>query len=347
MRIGIYTHYAHCDQAYLAVRLAELCRQAGVEFDIYSAIEPAKLGSPYDKLVLTRQMTKFTDWVKKHKVILWTHVPRIEQLKCADRAGVKTVVAPMWQELVAPFRKALRAADVVVALCAEQTELFRDIYNLRNVVCIPFDPGLPTTRKTALTDPRNVRVLLPWFDRTARCTGNEFLSGLHQVVGSMPDLRLTVAITPSRFAPSIVQFFKNLREKTAGRVTITRHTPLKSRPLLFGSHDLTLSPGECDNYGLIPLTSIYMGTPVLATGVSPQRDIIENGQNGLLIRTKADYDEHGVVHALPDYALLIGALQDFVAEPRHIDTLNKHVSKGLPQRRRAFDAGWRQILNLS
>jgi glycosyltransferase involved in cell wall biosynthesis len=199
----------------------------------------------------------------------------------------------------------------------------------------------------APVDPRNVKVLLPWFDRAARCTGNDFLTGLHQVVSSMPDLKLTVAITPSRFAPSIVQFFKNLREKTNGRVTIVRRTPLNARPILFSAHDLTLAPAECDNYGLIPLTSIYMGTPVLSSNVSPQRDIVESGQNGLLIRTKSDYDEHGVVHALPDYSLLIGALQDFAAEPRHIDTLNKHVSKGLPQRRRAFDAGWRQILNIA
>lgn len=347
MRIGIYTHYAHCDQAYLAVRLAELCRQAGVEFDIYSSTAHAKLGTPYDKLILTRHITKFTDWVKKHKVILWTHVPRVEQLKCADRAGVKTIIAPMWQELAAPFKKALKSADAVVTLCAEQTELFQDVYNLRTVVPIPFDPGLPITRKTAPTDPRNVKVLLPWFDRTARCTSNDFLAELYPLVTQMPDFRLTVAITPSRFSPSIVKFFKNLGKKTSGRVTVARNTSFKTRPLLFSAHDLTLAMCECDNYGFMPLTSIYMGTPVLSTAVAPQREIIDNGQNGLLVRTKSDYDEHGVVHALPDYSLLLSALQDFIAEPRHIDTLNKHVSKGLPQRRRAFEAGWRQILNIT
>jgi len=347
MRIGIYTHYAHCDQAYLAVRLADLCRQAGVEFDIYSNIEPAKLGTPYDKLVLTKQVIKFTNWVKKHNVVVWTHIPRVEQLNFADRAGVKTVLAPMWQELIPPFKKALKAADAVVTLCAEQTELFRDIYNLRTAVHIPFDPGLPVTRKTALVDPKNVRLLLPWFDRTARCTGNDFLSGLQHIVTRMPDLKLTVAITTSKFAPSIAQFFKNLNVKTDGRVVIKRGVPLKSRPVLFGAHDLTLALGECDNYGLIPLTSIYMGTPVLTTNVSPQKDIIDNGHNGLLIRTKSDYDEHGVVHALPDYSLLLAAVQDFVAEPQHIDTLSRHIGKGLPQRRRAFDAGWRQIFNIT
>lgn len=347
MRIGVYTHYAHCDQAYLCLRLLELFRQCGLEFDIYADNQPAKMGTPYDKLVLTKSIIKFTDWVKKHDAVIWTHPPKIEQIKCADRANVKTVIAPMWQELKSPFKKVLQAADVVVTLCSEQTELFRDVYNLRGTVLIPFDTGLPFTRKSSSVNPKCVRVLLPWFDRNARCTGVNFLADLGFLVERMHELHLTVAITSSRFAPSIASFFKKLGERAGDRVNVVRSVALKNRPALFSQHDLTILPAECDNYGYAALTSINMGTPVLTTHVSPQKDIIENGQNGLLVRTKTDYDENGVAHALPDYELFISALQEMIAEPWHIDAISRQVTKGLITRRRAFEAGWKQVLSIA
>ena len=80
MRVGIYTHYAHCDQAYFAVRLAELLGKLDVDFDIYSDNQPGKLGTRYDKSVRTRKNQTFTAWAKNKTVIVWTQVPRFEAI---------------------------------------------------------------------------------------------------------------------------------------------------------------------------------------------------------------------------------------------------------------------------
>ena len=80
MRVGIYTHYAHCDAAYFAVRLADLAHQLGFEFEFYADDQPGKLGLPCDRAVVTRQDIKYTEWARKNNVIIWTHVPRIEQI---------------------------------------------------------------------------------------------------------------------------------------------------------------------------------------------------------------------------------------------------------------------------
>ena len=161
MCVGIYTHYAHCDQAYYAVRLAELFRIVGVPFDIYSDILPARLQLSHDRAVRSREQLTFTDWVKKQQVVIWTHIPRVEQINYCQRRGIKTVLVPMWQDMVSPFRKSLRRADAVIALSSEAKELYTAVYKLKNVVYIPFDTGAPITRKDTPVTARNIRLFLP------------------------------------------------------------------------------------------------------------------------------------------------------------------------------------------
>lgn len=345
MRVGLYTHYAHCDQAYFAIRLAQLLQKLGAEFDIYSDAQPGKLKLPYDSAVLTRNVIKFTDWANKQRVIVWTFVPRVEQIAYAKRRGIKTVVVPMWQDLVPPFRKALRTADIVITMSAECQTLFTDVYKIRTAELIPFDAGLPVTKKSTHLNPRQIKILLPWFDRNAKCTGGQFIAALKFLIEHMDEIQLTVAITPSQFSPAIAKFFKNIAVKHPGRLQLIRGVPVRSRPQLYAAHDLTIIPAECDNYGLCALTSITMGTPVLTTAVPPQTDFLFPDNNAVLVRTKIDYDENGVAHALPDYEQFVYVLQELIAEPRHIQKMSQKTNYNLAARKAAFEMGWTNIFD--
>jgi glycosyltransferase involved in cell wall biosynthesis len=346
MRVGIYTHYAHCDQAYLCIRLVDFLRSRGVDFDIYADNVPGKLRIPYDSAVTYRRNIKFTDWVKKQTAVVWTQVPKIEQLTYTNKLNKLTVLAPMWQDLVPPYKKVMRRADFLVAMSAECRELYSDIFNVRHTVYVPYDPGLPVIRKDAAPDQKLVKVFLPWFDRNAKCANSDFLVFLSHLIERMPELSLTVAIMSSRFSPAVAKFFQTLGVKTNGRVKLLRNIPFLRRPALYSDHDLTLFPAECDNYGYCGLNSINCGTPILSFAISPQLDYIYPNENGILVKTKSDYDENGVPHAVPDYEALIDVLQELIADPRHIAVLSKKISYNLLPRRKAFETGWAKILNL-
>jgi len=345
MRVGIYTHYAHCDQAYFCVRLVDLLRNLNVEFEIYSDNAPGKLKIPYDSAVTHRRNIKFTDWVKRQNAVVWTQVPKIEQINYTNRLDKLTILAPMWQDLVPPYKKVMRRADAVVAMSAECRELYSDIFGVRNTVFIPFDPGLPITRKETGVNERRVRVFLPWFDRNAKCANSDFLDGLTELLERIPEFHLTVAIMSSRFSPAVARFFQSLSEKT-GKLTLLRNVPFAKRATIYGEHDLTLFPAECDNYGYCGLLSINCGTPVLSFAISPQLDYIYPHENGVLVRTKSDYDENGVPHAVPDYGAMMDVLQTLIDEPEHLSALNRKISYNLLQRRKAFETGWIKLLNL-
>lgn len=345
MSIGIYTHYAQCDQTYFAVRLADFLRDKGADFSIYADNQPAKIFSRYDNKIVTKSKQSFTNWAKSKSVIVWTHIPRIEQINYAKRSGALTVLVPMWQEISAPFKKIVRQADHLVALSTECRELFGSVYKFKNVTLVPFDTGLPLTKKETSVNHRKIKLLLPWFDRNARCTQSAFLDYLAFLLARMPEAHLTVAISSSKFSPAIAKFFKRIGDKT-GRVTVLRNISLTDRPALFAGHDLTVFPAECDNYGLCNLTSINCGTPVLTFAVSPQTDFIYPEANGILVKTKIDFDENGVPHAAPDYEKFSAALQTLIAEPRRIDNLNKKINYNLNSRRKSFELGWHSILRL-
>lgn len=346
MRVGIYTHYAHCDQAYLAVRLADLVRSHGGEFDIYSDAPPGKLGLSYDRAVAYRGMMDFTSWLKKQSVVVWTQVPRYEQLSYVKRFKIPTIVAPMWQELAPPFRKTLRLADSVVVLGSEQRELFHAVYKLRNVSLVPFDTGLPLTRKDSRINERKVTLFLPWFDRNARCAASQLLNLLSFVVERMHEAHLTVGITSSRFGPAVAKFFTKLGERTDGRVRLVRGVNYAQRATLYGQHNLTIWPGECDNYGLCGLMSLAAGTPVLSLLLPPQDDFLIPDVNSALVKTRIDHDDNGVPHAVPNYEQFAAVLQDLIAEPRQIENLQKKANYNLSARRTAFELGWRGLLEL-
>lgn len=346
MRIGIYTHYAHCDEAYFAVRMADFLKSQNVDFTLYSTTKPAKLNASCDNIVQYRQTMPYTRWIKSVSHVLWTHVPKMEQLNCARRQNAQTIIVPMWQDLLQPFRKVMRTADHVVALSSECRELFKSVYKFKNVVLIPFDTGLPIVKKLTNSDEKAVKIFLPWFDKNARCTHSDFLASLSWLLERAPEAHLTVAISSSRFSPAVAKFFKLLGARTNNRVRLVRNVPFDHRPALYTAHDITLLPSECDNYGLCALTSVACGTPVFTFAVPPQTDFIKSDANGLLVRTQVDYDENGVPHANPNYEKLLSAVQTVIAEPRHIDALNKKTSYNLDVRRKAYVAGWQLLLKL-
>lgn len=328
------------------MRLADFLKSQHIEFTLYSKIKPAKLHAGYDNIVQHKQTMPYTRWLKSVSCVLWTHVPKNEQINCAKRQNAQTIVVPMWQDLMQPFRKVLRAADHVVALSSECRELFKSVYKFKNVTLIPFDTGLPIVKKSARASEKTVRIFLPWFDKNARCTHSDFLSCLGWLLERSPDAHLTVAISSSRFSPAIAKFFKLLGARTDNRVQVIRSVSLDERPSLYTAHDITLLPAECDNYGLCALTSVTCGTPVFTFAVPPQTDFIKSDANGFLVRAQVDYDENGVPHADPNYEKLMSAVQAIVAEPWHLDSLNKKTAYNLDARRKAYVVGWQTLLKL-
>lgn len=346
MNVGIYTHYARCDQAYLALRLADYVGEQGADFSIYSDQAPAKLRVAYDNAIRHKKKIRYTDWAKKHSVIVWTHIPKIEQINYAKRCGIVTVLAPMWQDIAPPFKKTIRQADHLIALSAECRDLFQTIYKFKHTTFIPYDAGLPPVKKDADVNAQKIKLLLPWFDRNARCAQPDLLTHLQHILTRMPEAHLTVVINSSQFAPSIAKFFQTLSRKTSGRVVLRRNIDVNARPALFTAHDLTVFPAECDNYGYTNALSINCGTPVLTLGVAPQTDVVSPKMNGVLVRTKVDYDENGVPHAAPNYEHYADALQTLIAEPKYINAMSRNITHNFSARRRAFEFGWQTILRL-
>jgi hypothetical protein len=300
----------------------------------------------HDGVVCHKKKRRYSSWAKDYTTIIWTHPPKMDTLNYTKRLGIRTIIVPMWQDLVRPFRKVMQRVDHVIAMTAEARELFGKIYKIKHVTMIPFDTGLPVVKKTKSVNHKQIKVFLPWFDRNARCANSQFLAFVSYIFERMPEAQLTVAITSSRFAPSVAKFFQRLSRRTNGRVKLIRNTPLSKRPAMYTAHDITLLPAECDNYGLCGLTSITCGTPVLSFALSPQVDFIYQDANGVLVKTRVDYDENGVPHAAPDYERLMTVLQTMIAEPIHIDNLNKRVNYNLAARRKSFDLGWQTLLKL-
>jgi hypothetical protein len=64
------------------------------------------------------------------------------------------------------------------------------------------------------------------------------------------------------------------------------------------------------------------------------------------VLTKTDYDENGVIHALPDYEKFCYVLQELIAEPRLIQKMTQKTNYNLNTRRAAFEMRWTNIFDV-
>jgi glycosyltransferase involved in cell wall biosynthesis len=344
MNVGIYTKYTHGDEAYLAARLVAFVQQNGASPAVYSSTPPARLGFSFDRQVADKSTQKYTDWLVGKHVVIWTHVPPIEQLICARKRGLMTVIAPMWQELRPPFRRTLKAADYLVAFSLEARDLYKAIFKFKNVVLVPFDSGIPPFRKNSVSE-KETKIFLPWFDANARCSQSEFLTEIKNLLVNFSQVYLTVAISSSRFSPAACKFFRGLAKQT-GRLSLVRNVKPAHRPALYMRNDLTIFPAECDNYGLCSLTSIACGTPVVSFGVAPQTDFIYPSSNGVLVKTKIDYDENGVPFARPNYSKYFIAVQELLSDTKYLENMQSRITYNMSARKKSFELGWYALAGL-
>lgn len=326
MPLGICSRYRRHEATYLAVQLAEFADRRGEAVSIVSPeAETHPIGCRWDTQVSPRLL--FTEWAARQKVVLWTHAPHVEQVVHARKVGCRTVIVPLWHELRMEQRAALEAADRVVVGGHSQWSYFRFAWNLRNVTTVAWDTGQPRLRKSSDAPLRTIRIGLPLFDRAVRRTEATLLHIIERTLHTFREVSFAVAYQPSAAAGFVRRRLSRLRQRFSDRLTLSHSPAYHDRPLWLAENDLTLWPMHVENTGLVPLTSILSGTPVLAFGVPPLSDWLGPAQ-GRLVPTPTTCNTMQLPIATPDYGALEQALWALIASPQRLRRLRTEVVDG-------------------
>lgn len=352
MRIGIVQQYRRHDSVYASMRLGDFVGRLGHEVAVYShgpTRRVPNLHHDWDDRVVSERAQGFDTFLSKCHVVVFPEAPTPDAVARANRQGAKTVCLAPWDCLPPGSGEAFRICDQVVCPAEAQADLVREYFQLENVLYVPWDCGLPITRKAGEdVSSERARVLFPLHCTLPQRTTPELLAvAVMEVVEACPWVDATVTITPKSMA---AHSLSNVRRvlvppSKGGTVTVLEDASGWSRtPLVYGRHDLVVSASEIMGFGMVILESLCMGTPVVAYDVPPNSEVLKQGVNGVLVPCDLAFNDRLVPFARADWAGLRQVVVNLLNTRTGIADLRRNSRLNLQSRRERFVAEWANIL---
>jgi len=343
VRLGLVTRYCHHEATYAATRIADWATQAGLEVSLFSTTpNPPRLGR-WDAAVQCNLKQSFTNWVKTVDYVLWMHTPAFEQVQWATGHGRSTVIFCVWHELTGEARKAYREAGAIICPSNACAQFIRDRWQLRNVFAAPYDPGLPLTQKASVPDDGSVKMLLPLFDQSPHTTESTGLEMAGRMLCQFAHTQLTVAYNTSTLAPFAKRRIRQFAKAFPGRVRLVAGCALRDRPVLLSQHDILFWPTHAESTGHVGLSSLAMGTPVVAFNFPPISEFLDES-NAVVVPCRTAPNDLGVPIPVPNYPAFEICCQHLLREQGQLRQLQRSVHSGLAERQTVFHEVLRRCL---
>lgn len=317
------------------MRIADWANRSGMDVSLFSVTPGNQALSPrWDRLVKASRKYNFTCWAQQQDFVLWTHTPIFEQVSWAHRYGRATAIFCLWHELTAEARRAYREVGAIITPSYEAARFLAARWGIHNIYAAPYDPGVPLTQKPAI--PAIGRwLLLPLFDRAPHTMEGTALELVGRLLARYDDVYMTIAYNSSTLMPFAKRRLAQFNKAFPGRVVLMAGCTLAERPVLFAQHDLTLWPTHAENTGHLGLTSLAMGTPVVAFHFPPVTEFLCDG-NALTAPCRTAPNELGVPIPVPNYSAFEVCSQGLLDTPGLLAQLQKTATVGLPARQKVF-----------
>ena len=337
MSVGIVTRYSRHEAAFAAIRVAEWFTRQGRDVSIFSVTDHrVSLDPRWDGQVIPYGTMLFTDWLQQLDWVVMTAVPHPEQIHWCKAHGKKTAIVVLWHELYVEDREALAHTDCLICPSRACFELLKG-WGLRNLLCVPWDCGSPFFTKPADYEIGRPRLLLPIWDGNARRTEMTAIDIIGRALYRHPDVEATIAYNSSTVRSKGVRLMKEMQKWFGDRLTLTKGVHPNDRPLLYQQHDLTIWPSHWESLGLVGLTSVAMGTPVMGFNFRPTNEILTES-NGVPVRCpREETNDLGLPRVIPDYELMDELLHQAVRDTDYIRQLQVSVLDGAAERRAIFE----------
>lgn len=337
MRIGFCVQYTQRESTWMALQLAEHCRQYG-EVSVRATGVVRPLGHSWDRLVIADNKLRFTDWAKHHDALFWFYPGAAAQVRWAVSNGCYAyamLVPDTWHvtQRLPPAR--LNAYHAVYCDSHDLIGLRRTAPKA-TLVPIRWAPQLPIVRRVYEYSDAPV-VAVPLLHGAAQYVPAQLWRSLEYVLHHHKTLRVRVLTDLStQYVRWQVQ---KLNKRYGGRVTQSV-VPTRAEVLdALQSVTLTWLPTAVSSIGLVALWSIAVGTPVMAFDVAPYSSIVSTDQNGwLVLRENAVASGSGL---LPGYLRMSGQLLSVLARTQRLRDTYRKVADDIQNRRTVFDCIWR------
>lgn len=339
MRIGFCVQYTQRESTWMALQLAEHCRQYG-EVSVRTTGVVRPLGHAWDHRVIVDNKSRFTDWAKRHDALFWFHPGAESQVRWAATHGcyVYAMYVPdTWHVIQSAKPARLNAYHAVYCNSTDLPQLRRTAPKA-SLVPVRWSPQLPIVRRVFEYSDAP-RIAVPLLHGTAQYVPAQLWRSLEYVLQYHRTLQVVILTdTSSQYVRwQVRKLQKQYGERVTQVVTTTRPEVLD----VLQTVTLTWLPATVPSIGLTALWSIAVGTPVLAFDVLPYSSIISNEQNGWLVLRESAVTAATGSPLLPAYLRMSGQLLSVLSRTPRLRDIYRKVADDIQNRRTVFDCIWR------
>ena len=341
-RLGIYTRYHQHEVTHAALHLADLAVNTGIAVTLRACDVCLREVTPHwDARVKRGRPADFWDWANKCNKVLWMQPPHVQDVVMAQAAGIQAWIFVAWEDLRAEDIETLMHADKVVcpyacvanALIKQNTDMAR--------VDMPWDVPIPLSPRRQTAARRTL--LFPLFDSQPQRVDGTIFYLMHDVLMSVPDICIRIGMGRG-WSQTARRALKALQKQHGERITVVRNPRYLQRVALYAGADLTVWASKYESLGLVGLSSLAVGTPVVCWDIEPHAEYISNKRNGLLVPCELKDNWLGVPEVEPDYAVFKQYLLDLLHDEVLLGTIQQSAHVGMAERRERFMQGWRNLL---
>ena len=332
-KTGIVTRWQWHEATYAAIRIADCIQQAGGDVSILPTnYVPGVLDTPWQSEIVTG--CRLTEWAADCDQVVFTHCPSLVQQKWMRSCKKRAICLPLWHELELQDLTELMQCDLVIATSDAFADWLRQVAipSLR----LSWDAGLPLTAKSSVAGPA-IRVLWPLYAEAVNRVTATACEILHRAMRMQPAMTLTILMSAATLSGQARHSLRKFqRDYGAARLQLVASTTLLSRQLAYMQHDLTFWPTIAESLGLVGLTSVALGTPVVTYGVPPITELLPQS-SAWHVPVKLQYSSVRAPYAVHGERAMDTLMQSLAAEPEQIWEKQRSVLHGLSERRTTFD----------
>jgi 1,2-diacylglycerol 3-alpha-glucosyltransferase len=298
MRIGICAYWFNRGQGVVARQLRSALDSLGHETFVLARPTRAKNIRPafVDRTGVwdQPQITEASAYrIPTEELVAWGRDKRLElalfdqnygfeAIEALRRSGVRTVGRFVWEQFAAEHVDAARSAfDVIYSMTAAEQERYATMGISSPRVHWGIHPELLAYSKPAPASGAEPRLYFyPAGFLSRRKPVGEILKAFRRVQGD--DLRLLIKGQVEREA----DLLSDGRRRDPRVEVILDDLPLDEHLRLFASADVCLAPSRWEGLGLHLYESMALGLPVITNDAPPMNEVIADGANGILVRSR-------------------------------------------------------------
>lgn len=344
MKIGFRIPYRPCDATSMCLQVAKLALDFGIDIEIYPLDKAEKTNSFWDRYLVRKGKYPVHEWLKSGlEQIFYCKPPDADELSYLKKLRVRSQLLLLWDMLEKTDESLLLKFDGIISPARAPARLFIDRLRPPNLQYLPWDTGIPFTIEAHPVEVDRLSIYWPLTDSQIMHQELQFLPVIAAVLKALPALWLTISCS-SAMPLNALRELQKLVQCENGRVELLHDPVLEREQLLYGFHDLTIWPTLLESAALVGLSSLSMGTPLIAFDHPIVSEVVRDGKNGHLVPCELSLNELQVPRVVPDYPLFTRHLLSLLSDVSRIRRLREDTVSDLRERRQAFHGKWKAIL---